>query len=309
MPHKEETIPSYLIIGAGNFGAATALTLAQQGGNKVTLVDTAQYPNPRAASHDVNKIVRDDYPDKLYMRMLMKAMPRWREDGLYKDFYHEVGMLRADESDFGHESIAAYKAMGVKNNSEYLPVSEVRERWNGAFATANLGSLTHVLYNPSVGYAEADLALGAVVQAAVDEGVEYVLGEMDLLALTTSGECVGVQLKSGRTLHADKVLLATGARTAALLAQSAPDNKQLHVGDRLLATGAVSFHAKLHGAQKEKFAPIPVLKNCLPDVKGKIPHMFALLGVQTTMGIDTNCSSSLRRRHVDAQGWNNQVQL
>ena len=66
---------SYLIIGAGNFGAATALTLAKrEGTTKVTLVDTTQFPNPRAASHDVNKIVRDDYPDKLYMQMLKKAV-------------------------------------------------------------------------------------------------------------------------------------------------------------------------------------------------------------------------------------------
>ena len=268
MPHKEENITSYLIIGAGNFGAATALTLAKRGDAKVTLVDTAGYPNPRAASHDVNKIVRDDYPDQLYMRMLMKAMPEWRENKLYSDFYSEVGMLRADESSFGDESIASYKAMGVKNDSEFLPVEEVRKRWNGAFATANFGKLSHILYNPTVGFAEADKALGAVVREAVDNGVHYKIGEMDKLAFGSNGECVGVELNSGETLYADKILMATGARTGAILAQSAPTNKKLHVGNRLSATGAVSFHAKLHGAQREKFATIPVLKNCLPEVKG-----------------------------------------
>lgn len=260
---------SVLIIGAGNFGAAAALTLAQRGGDvKVTLVDTAAYPNPRAASHDVSKIVRDDYPDTLYMRMLIKAMPFWRKDELFKRWYHEVGMLRVDSSSFGDESIAAYKAMGVANDSEFLPVDEVRRRWNGAFATANFGDLSTVLYNPTVGYAEADKALGAVVQSAVDAGVDYVLGEMEKLTFGPDGECTGIQLTSGETMHADKVLLATGARTAALLANSAPENKKLHVGDRLLATGAISFHAHLHGAQKEKFTPIPVIKNCLSDVKG-----------------------------------------
>lgn len=260
---------SVLIIGAGNFGAATALALMKQGGVKVTLVDTAAYPNPRAASHDVNKIVRDDYPDRLYMRMLAKAMPLWRTDELYKKFYHEVGMLRADETNFGEESIASYRDMGIPNDSKFLPVEEVRTRWNGAFATANFENLSQILYNPSVGFAEADKALGAVVQAAVDLGVEYVLGVMTALEFGPQGECTGVKLQDGRTLQADKILLCTGARTAALLAQSAPENKQLHVGDRLLATGAVSFHAKLEGEQKEKFTTIPVLKNCLPSVKGK----------------------------------------
>ncbi|CAM1502060.1 Fc.00g040440.m01.CDS01 [Cosmosporella sp. VM-42] len=260
---------SVLIIGAGNFGAATALSLIKKGGVKVTLVDTAPYPNPRAASHDVNKIVRDDYPDKLYMRMLAKAMPLWREDDLYKTWYHEVGMLRADDSDFGEESIRAYREMGIANDSEFLPVEEVRKRWNGAFASANFEKLSHILYNPSVGFAEADKALGAVVQAAIDLGVEYVLGVMDSLEFGADGQCTGVKLQDGETLRADKILMCTGARTAPLLAQSAPDNKQLHLGERLLATGAVSFHAKLHGEQREKFTTIPVLKNCLPSVKGE----------------------------------------
>lgn len=271
---------SYLIIGAGNFGAATALTLAKrEGTSTVTLVDTTEYPNPRAASHDVNKIVRDDYPDKLYMKMLKKAMPKWRNEELYNTWYHEVGMLRADPSNFGEESISAYQEMGVVNNSHFLPVAEVRRRWNGSLATANFGDLTQVLYNPTVGFAEADKALGAVVQAAVDAGVDYVVGVMSRLNFGPMGECTGITLQSGDILEADKILLATGARTAALLAQSAPHNKQLHAGDRLLATGAVSFYAKVHGALKEKLAPIPVLKNCLPQVKGMVIHRFQCFAI------------------------------
>jgi hypothetical protein len=263
-------VSSVLIVGGGNFGAATALSLARKGGVKVTVVDTVAYPNPRAASHDINKIVRDDYPDKLYMRMLIKAMPMWRADKLYSPWYHEVGMLRADASDFGEKSVASYKAVGVASDAGFLSVDEVRKRWNGAYATANFGTLDKILYNPTVGYAEADKALNAVMQAAVDLGVEYVVGEMKSLDLGADGRCVGIELTNGQTLRADKILLCTGARTGTLLAQSAPENKKLHIGDRLVATGAVSFTSKLHGEQKEKFASIPVLKNCLPEVKGAL---------------------------------------
>ncbi|PHH71653.1 hypothetical protein CDD82_6393 [Ophiocordyceps australis] len=261
--------PSYLIIGAGNFGAATALTLAKRGHDNITLIDSAQFPNPRAASHDVNKIVRDDYPDRLYMRMLKKAMPKWRHESPYCDFYHEVGMLRADGTSFGHESMAAYRDMGVANDSRFLPVAEVRRRWNGAFATANFDGLDTILYNPTVGFAEADKLLGAVVGQAIRHGVKYVVGSMKHLNFGPDGECVGITLESGDVFKADKILLATGARTPALLAQSAPQNKLLHLGDRVIATGAISFKAKLFGEQKAKFAPIPVLKNCLAQVKGE----------------------------------------
>ncbi|KAI5464726.1 FAD dependent oxidoreductase [Mariannaea sp. PMI_226] len=261
--------PSVLIIGAGNFGAATALTLIKRGGIRVTLVDSAAFPNPRAASHDINKIVRDDYPDRLYMRMLAKAMPLWREDKLYRPWYHEVGMLRADSTSFAEESISSYRDMGISNDSELLPVEEVRRRWNGALATADFDGVEQVLFNPSVGFAEADKALGAVVQAAVDLGVSYVVGELEKLEFAEDGGCSGVTLKDGKKLRADQILLATGARTSAILAQSAPQRKELHAGDRLLATGAVSFYAKLEGEQQKKFSSIPVLKNCLPQVKGE----------------------------------------
>jgi sarcosine oxidase/L-pipecolate oxidase len=260
---------SVLIVGAGNFGAATALALARQGDTEVVLVDTTEYPNPRAASHDVNKIVRDDYPDALYMQMLIKAMPQWRSNDLYKSYYHEVGMLRADKTDFGINSLASYKRAGVKNESCFLPVEEVRQRWNGAFASANFGDLTHVLFNPTVGFAEADKALKAVIKEAISAGVKYVIGEMTKLTFTSDGQCAGIALKSGEVLEADQILLCTGAHTPALLAQSAPKNKDLHCGDRVVATGAVSFKAKLTGSRKKKFEPIPVLKNCLDEVKGE----------------------------------------
>jgi hypothetical protein len=42
--------------------------------------------------------------------------------------------------------------------------------------------LHRILYDLSVGFAEADKALGAVVQAVVNIGDEYVLGEMSSLA-------------------------------------------------------------------------------------------------------------------------------
>ncbi|OAQ58966.1 sarcosine oxidase [Pochonia chlamydosporia 170] len=267
---------SYLIIGAGNFGAATALTLIKrEPASKVTLVDCTQFPNPRAASHDVNKIVHDDYPDKLYMQMLKRAMPMWRNHELYKTWYHEVGMLRADPSNFGEEIIASYKDMGIENNSNFISVKDVRERWNGSFATANFAGLEKILFNPKVGFAEADKALEAVIQEAVDQGVEYVLGVVTKINIGAAGECTGVTLQSGETLNADKLLLATGARTAALLAQSAPENQQFHAEDRLLATGALSFYAKVQGAQKERLSSIPVLKNCLPHVKGETISILA----------------------------------
>lgn len=291
------------IVGAGNFGASTSLWLAKLGVKNITLVDNTDFPNPRAASHDINKIVRDDYPDVLYMRMLKKAMLLWRTDQLLSPRYHQVGMLRADPTDFSTKSLTAYEAEGVNHNARFLTEDEVRQNWNGAFATTNIEGVDRVFYNPDVGFAEADKALGDVVQAAVDLGVKFIKGEMTTLTFDAEGNCTGIQLNDGRVLLADKVLLAAGARTAELLVQSAPDNKDLHAGDRLLATGAVSFYGKVEGETHEKLKDIPVFKNCLPQVKGTfLPLIQDPVDFKLTQ-------SYFRRGHVDSARWYHQVQL
>jgi hypothetical protein len=297
------TDDNILIVGAGNFGASTSLWLAKLGVKNIFLVDNTDFPNPRAASHDINKIVRDDYPDVLYMRMLKKAMLLWRTDQLLSPRYHQVGMLRADPTDFSARSLAAYEAEGISHNARFLTEDEVRRDWNGAFATTNIEGVDRVFYNPDVGFAEADKALGDVVQAAVDLGVKFIKGEMTTLSFDAEGTCTGIQLKDGRVLLADKVLLAAGARTAELLVQSAPDNKDLHAGDRLLATGAVSFYGKVEGETHEKLKDIPVFKNCLPQVKGTLlPLVEDPVEFKLTW-------SYVRRGHVDSARRYHQVQL
>lgn len=55
---------SYLIIGAGVFGASTALELSiAEPSAKIILIDQKPSPCPLAASYDYNKVVRTDYGD------------------------------------------------------------------------------------------------------------------------------------------------------------------------------------------------------------------------------------------------------
>ena len=98
MPSSEEgTAPSYLIVGAGIFGAATALHLKRSHPDAaVTLLDRTAFPNPSSASFDLNKIVRSDYHDIFYMKLALEAQELWRNDSLYKPYYHETGMLFAE---------------------------------------------------------------------------------------------------------------------------------------------------------------------------------------------------------------------
>ncbi|KAL2756038.1 hypothetical protein ACRALDRAFT_2106189 [Sodiomyces alcalophilus JCM 7366] len=258
-----------LIVGAGNFGAATALYLATHHKDKaVTLVDKTDLANPCAASHDINKIVRDEYDDPLYMRLMLEAMPLWRSDALYSPFFHQVGMLRADPTAYGEGSLRTYRALGVEPPAVWLSVDEVRRRWNGVFADANFGGLEKIMFNPGSGWAEADHALDAVLRAARDEGARYHKGCVGGVEFDREGTCTGVRLDSGERLTADVVLLCTGARTAELLAASQPDRPEFHLGNRAVATGAMSFAGTLKGAQRERFRNVPVCKNVVGGIKG-----------------------------------------
>ncbi|RAL58929.1 hypothetical protein DID88_009220 [Monilinia fructigena] len=71
-------------------------------------------------------------------------------------------------------------------------------------------------------------------------GVKFIEGDVDSLALKVDGTCIGVLTKDGRTFHADKVILSTGAGTAKLLADSAPQMRHILAEDRITAAAIVS---------------------------------------------------------------------
>lgn len=77
-----------LIVGAGEFGASTALSLLQSGKYTVTILDRAtELPAMDAASTDINKVVRFDYAEKEYADLCAEAIKRWKKD--FPGVYHE----------------------------------------------------------------------------------------------------------------------------------------------------------------------------------------------------------------------------
>ncbi|KAH7367547.1 sarcosine oxidase [Plectosphaerella cucumerina] len=296
-PSTIKDAKSIIIVGAGNFGASTALHLAQTSDMQVQLIDTTPRANTRAASHDVNKIVRDDYADELYMKMMLRAMPRWRDSkGMYAPYFHEVGMLRADPGTHGDKVLRAYERLGADSRATWLGIEEVRTRFNGVFADTHFGDLDKIFYNPNCGWAEADKALNAVLGAAKEAGATYIQGSVERVLFDQSGAARGVLLEGGEELEADAVLLATGARTPALLFDSGPHRPDLQVGDRLIATGAMSFTGTLAGAKKEKYTNVPVCKNVLPGVKGES------MGMTADGTIKFNCDMAFVNQERDVGG-------
>ena len=252
---------SYIIVGAGVFGASTALSLSREKpAPTVILIDRAPFPCPIAASHDINKIVRSDYDDIFYCKLGLQTLKRWREDPLYTQWYHQSGLVKATHERFGRvqKIFDNYKQLGVDVGAELFGPEEMKTRFEGLYADADFTGVDDILWNPSSGWAEATRALKATIEAAVGNGVHYVSAPVAKLFLQ-DGNCTGIRTDDGRTFSASKVILSTGAYTAKLLADSAPTQPELQVGDRITACAVCEVAVNLTPEQANKFHTAPVL--------------------------------------------------
>lgn len=251
--------PSYIIVGAGVFGASSALHLSrQEPAPVIILIDRAPYPCPIAASFDINKIVRSDYGDIFYCKLGLKTLEKWRTDPLFKKWYHQSGLAKATDhaADAVNQIFDNYKKLGVDVGAELLEPEELKHRFNGLFADTNLKDVENILWNPSSGWAEAERALEDTIKAAVENGVHYVTASVKSLVLSNES-CEGVYTEDGRTLTASKTILSTGAYTPKLLADSAPTRPGLQVGNRITAAGVCEAYVRLDAGQVQKFQDVP----------------------------------------------------
>jgi sarcosine oxidase/L-pipecolate oxidase len=83
--------------GGGTIGSSTALHLIRSGytPSNITVLDTYPIPSAQSAGNDLNKImgVRIRNPGDLQLSLEARAM--WRDDELFKPFFHNTGRVRA----------------------------------------------------------------------------------------------------------------------------------------------------------------------------------------------------------------------
>ena len=261
---------SYLIVGAGVFGASTALHLSR---NKpeasITLMDRAPFPDPIAASYDINKVVRADYEDIFYCSLGLRALDYWRDDPLWKPYFHQAGMVTiVDEPDIARQIKENFDKLGVKNQAELLTPDDVRGRFQGMYDDADYTNIEEIFWNPESGWADAAKALEATIKAAIDNGVRYVVESVTSL-VRNGTVCQGVKTESGKEYTADTVILSTGAYTARLLADSFPDEPELQAGNRISAAGVCEAAIHLTEEQRVRFKDVPVFVLDANTTKGE----------------------------------------
>ena len=262
----------FLVVGAGVFGASTALHLIRKyPAATVTLIDRA-IPCQAGASWDWSKVVRADYTNVLYMKMALEAMELWRTKLMYKQFYHESGLVWIDNQGFPRRVIDNHKHLKTDEKVRMATAEEVRKLYGGIFEDAEFDDMTEILINESSGWVEASKALNKVIDAALSAGVKSVETNIASLEFDGEGSCVGVRSTSGQRFSAANVILATGARTAKLIADSAPNRADLQVGKRFTAAAIFTGIVKVDAERAELFKTAPVFLHAFGRAQGTYSH-------------------------------------
>jgi sarcosine oxidase len=206
-----------LVVGAGVFGAATALELRLRGWS-VTLVDPGPLPHEAASSTDVSKVIRMDYgSDPFYLELAERSLEgwdRWNRDWP-RPLYHESGFLilaRGGMRPGGFEYESRLLLADRGHETARLSAPLLRERWPAWSPDA----YSDGYFNPRGGWAESAAVVSRLLEIGLAAGVRH--EAMAVARVVSEGSTVcGVEAENGERLSADRVVVAAGAWTPSLL--------------------------------------------------------------------------------------------
>lgn len=255
--------PDFIIVGAGVFGASTALHLAKSCPHKKILLVDRKRPNPGAASSDYNKIIRADYPDLLYTSLALEAIQEWKTDPLYSPYFHQCGILFTEEIGMGRASLENYRTLGHDSGAQVMTLHAAKEQFP-MFTDAHWEGAQEAYFNPESGWSEADGAVNSTVDAAVKAGVHFLEATVTSLEIAQDRSCRGIRVSSTEgvdgtraILTKGKTVLCVGAHTAKFLADTDPQWEELQVNGRMVAAAAVQCAATYDPQEESKFDGAP----------------------------------------------------
>jgi glycine/D-amino acid oxidase-like deaminating enzyme len=195
------------IIGAGVFGAWTALTLRRRG-LRVLLMDAYGPANSRASSGGESRIIRLGYgSDKIYTRWAAHSLPRWRE--LFAQtgerLFHRTGVLWLAHDGDPYEGAAIANVARSGAAVEKLSISDVGRR----FPQFALEGVAWAFLELEAGVLMARRAVQDVVRQAVAEGVEYHTDAA--LPPQATGPLKELHTQNGAPINAEIYIFACGA--------------------------------------------------------------------------------------------------
>jgi sarcosine oxidase len=161
-----------IVVGAGSFGAWTALTLRRRG-RRVLLLDAHGPAHNRASSGGESRIIRMGYgPNGIYTRWSMRSLALWQE--LFartgRPLFQRTGVLWISHpgDEYNSQNLTEFEQSGVAHQT--FSQTELARHYPQMSLDV---TTTWGLLEPESGVLMARRAVAAVVEQAVREGVEY----------------------------------------------------------------------------------------------------------------------------------------
>ncbi len=195
------------VIGAGAFGAWTALFLRKKG-LRVTLLDGNGVGNHLASSGDESRILRASYgSNKLYFELCLRAKELWLayEQAWSTPLFIPGGVLwlcPEQRISLLDDAMPLYQTRGLA--CEYLSLHEMAVR----YPMINTAGLHHGVLDPSAGYLMAQSSIRHVVEDFVKMGGSF--SQHFAMPGYEGNRIQYLELSDGSKLNADLYLFATG---------------------------------------------------------------------------------------------------
>ncbi len=241
---------SIVTIGGGVFGISAAIEFRARGW-VVTVCDPGPLPHPDASSTDISKAVRMDYgADVLYTEMAEASIEGWCRWNVEweEPLYHADGFLMMTRTSmspgsFEYDGFGLLRARG--HPVERIDPAALASR----FPAWRADDYVDGYFNTNGGWAESGRAIERLVREATRRGVLLREGSRFVSLLERNGRVRGIELVDGETVEADRVLMAAGAWTPALLPWLA---------DRLWTVGQPVLYFRPHDPENFRGDRFPV---------------------------------------------------
>lgn len=208
--------PSVVVVGAGVFGAWSALRLARAGW-QVTIVDAYGPANGRASSSDHSRVIRAGYgADDIYTRWATESLADWHwlARRAAEPLVVECGALFLGEAGSTHfaDTVRTLAEAGAAH--ERLSAAAVASR----YPQLGVIGLGDALFETRGGVLRARRAVAAAVAVAQGYGATYV--QRRVAPPDESASAPVVRLSDGAALAADHYVFACGPWLPALFPQA-----------------------------------------------------------------------------------------
>ena len=197
---------TYAVIGAGVFGAWTALRLLEAG-NRVILFDEYGPASNRASSGGESRIIRCAYgPDEVYTRMAQRSLQLWAAffGQAQPALLQQIGVLWMAKPDnlYAQQSRATLRKLGVPFRD--LSAADLAKEYPQIRPEAGAVAILE----PESGALMARQAVHSVVRRFVANGGAY--REVSIEKPSSRGKLQSVRTTQGEMVRADAFVFACG---------------------------------------------------------------------------------------------------